>query len=169
MREEALFLNGVYETVLDEILEIQASLPHQILFMQPFKSARIAHLATCPPTVSDSVQLLISTTTNLSTISHMAEIVGWSDKESITDKYKRVIDRVIGSLQPEEGALYSTPVRPERRSVNLLHVWRMQQIEHPFSVGELINTKDGSALSTNRTQAGGWVYVKRVDGQVPND
>ena len=32
---EALFINGVYEGVLKEILQIQAELPEHIMYLQP--------------------------------------------------------------------------------------------------------------------------------------
>jgi hypothetical protein len=42
----ALFLNGVYEGVLEEILQVQAHLPEQIMFLQPHKGEAITICAT---------------------------------------------------------------------------------------------------------------------------
>ena len=36
MKPNGVFVNGVYEDVLIEILEIQSELPEQILFLQPY-------------------------------------------------------------------------------------------------------------------------------------
>jgi hypothetical protein len=35
----ALFMNGVFESVLEEILQIQSVLPEQIMFLQPYSRA----------------------------------------------------------------------------------------------------------------------------------
>lgn len=59
MREEALFLNGVYEDVLREILLIQKELPEQILFLQPYSSNTITRLRDDPPSVESPMRLLI--------------------------------------------------------------------------------------------------------------
>ena len=42
MRDEAIFLNGVYESVLQRIFEIQSVLPETSCFYQPYKGAAIA-------------------------------------------------------------------------------------------------------------------------------
>ena len=45
MKPNGVFVNGVYEDVLIEILEIQSELPEQILFLQPY-------LVTCSKDVT---------------------------------------------------------------------------------------------------------------------
>jgi hypothetical protein len=35
MRQQALFINGIYESVAEEISKIQSALPEEILFLQP--------------------------------------------------------------------------------------------------------------------------------------
>lgn len=76
MREEGIFFNGVYESVLEEILQIQSVLPEHILFLQPFKGQAIVGLEHNPPTVADPVRLFMSVTTDLPTVRYQAEIVG---------------------------------------------------------------------------------------------
>ena len=44
MALEALFINGVYESVLEEICRTQSVLPDQILFLQPYSSRPIVDL-----------------------------------------------------------------------------------------------------------------------------
>lgn len=65
MKQEALFINGVYAEPLREILSIQIELPEQILFLQPYSSNAISRLRDEPPTIDDPMQLFISITTDL--------------------------------------------------------------------------------------------------------
>jgi hypothetical protein len=83
MKTEALFLNGVYEAVLQEILAVQAELPEQIMFLQPYKGEAIAKLRDNPPSVDDPMLLLMSLTGDLPTVHYRAEIVGWDDKRHL--------------------------------------------------------------------------------------
>ncbi|MBN1139199.1 MAG: hypothetical protein JXM73_21655 [Anaerolineae bacterium] len=161
MREYALFLNGVYDNVLQEILRVQAYLPDQILFLQPYKWARIVRLAEDPPTTEDPVRLFVSTTVDLATVHYVGEVVGWDDKGQLEGARLDAINRVIGSLQPDEEAVYMQ----ERgtRCTNLLHVRRLKQLSQPFSVAELINDSKNEPLSTARTTSGGWQYVRNRD------
>jgi hypothetical protein len=53
MKAEALFLNGVYESVLEEVLQVQGALPEHIMFLQPYRNEAIAKLRDDPPSVED--------------------------------------------------------------------------------------------------------------------
>jgi len=160
MKGEALFLNGVYESVLDEILAVQAVLPEQIMFLQPYKSQAIVRLRDHPPTVDDPMRLLISLTTDLPTVLYTAEIVGWNDKRRLPGTPQhRVLNRLICTLQPNEGGLYNLSTAEDGESVNLLHVRRLRKLSTPFSVSRLAKT-EGGPVSDHRTTSGGWAYVQ---------
>lgn len=75
MALEALFINGVYEGVLEEIMQVQEVLPEQILFLQPYKSQIMVDLEIFPPTINDPMTLFLSTTTDLPTVRYQAQIV----------------------------------------------------------------------------------------------
>ena len=122
MKSEALFINGVYEDVLEEILLIQQHLPEQIMFLQPYRPDPITHLRDIPPTVDDPVRLYLSITTDLPTVRYSAEIVGWHNKQTLSEEEGHVINRVIWTLQPKEGGLYDASRAEGRQSVNLLHI-----------------------------------------------
>ena len=158
MRDYALFLNGIYRTVLEEILKVQSHLPEQILYLQPYKWARIVRLAEKPPTTGDPVRLFASTTDDLVTVHYTAEIVGWDHKRLLKAPKLDALNRVIGCLQPDEEGIYfeahGTPC------INLLHVRRLKRLAPPFSVAELININKDQPLSTARTTSGGWQYVR---------
>jgi hypothetical protein len=149
----------VYASVLQEILEIQAHLPEQILYLQPYSSQRIVALAEKPPSTEQPVRLFLSTTDDLPTVHYAGEIVGWEDKRELAGWKLNAINRVMFALQPNEGGVYGLrePEKPDM--VNLLCVRRVRKLSRPFSVAELTNAKSGEPLSTDRTQAGGWVYV----------
>jgi hypothetical protein len=159
MRSEALFLNGVYKDVLTEILQIQEALPEHIMFLQPYKNEAIVHLRDQPPSVEDPVLLLMSLTRDRPTIHYAGEIVGWDDKRTLGEKRRRVLNRLIHTLQPNEGGLYDASQSQTGESVNLLHVRRIHALSRPFSVSTLLNASDRQPLSDKRTTAGGWVYV----------
>ena len=159
MRGEALFLNGVYESVLQEILAVQAYLPEQILYLQPFSSERIRRLAEEPPTVEHPMRMFASITDDLAVVHYVGEIVGWDDKRALDDAKVQVLNRVVRCLQPGEVEVYKRVRDDGPLCVNLLYVRRLRKLSKPFSVDQLINVNTGQSLSTGRTTSGGWVYV----------
>lgn len=160
LRQEAMFINGVYRGVIEEILLVQGQLPEHIMFLQPHSSERIVRLADDPPSVYDPVRLFLSTTDELPTVSYMAEIVGWDNKTELLETKATVVSRLIWTLQPREGGLYHVGAVDKPQSTNLLHVWRMREIRKPFSVAEFILTSTGKPHSPDRSTAGGWSYVR---------
>ena len=160
MKPEALFINGVFESVLEEILRIQSVLPEQILYLQPHSSRVMTKLREYSPTIEDPMQLFVSTTTDLVRVSYKAEIVGWDDKRKLPKRKRGILNEIIAALQPGEGDLYNLSKIEGGESVNLLYIRRLKRIVAPFSVEQLEKTSDGEPLSTARTTAGGWSYVK---------
>jgi len=156
----ALFVNGVFESVLEEILRVQRELPEHVMYLQPHAADRIVGLHKEPPTPEVPVLLYASTTTDLSLVSYTAEVVGYDDKRTFKDNPAKeaVLNRVIWTLQPEEQGLYRQR-KDGKEFANLLHVRRTRRLGHPFPVSDLLNVKDDQPLSMNRTSAGKWVYV----------
>ena len=164
MHDEAIFWNGVYERVLDNIYIIQKYLPEQILFLQPYSSERVVYLAESPPSVNDPVRLLISLTTDLSNVHFTCEIVGWDNKQLINGQKLEVLNKIIYSLQwPGEPGVYENIDNSQVKPLNLLYVRRMRKFNSPFSVEELKKSSSGESLSTERTTSGGWTYIKNPD------
>jgi hypothetical protein len=159
MRQQALFINGVYKSVFEEILGTQAELPEQILFLQPHGPRPILDLRYSPPSVDDPMRLFASTTEDLGRMHYTAEIVGWDDKNVLSPARRDVITTIVNALQPREGGLYDMAAAPGGRSLNLIHVRRVQRVDAPFSVGRLLKVYGGGPLQ-DRTQAGGWAYCK---------
>lgn len=160
MRSEALFINGVYRGVLEEILKIQRELPEHIMYLQPYSGGAITHLRDAPPSIEDPMLLMLSITDDLATIHYAAELVGWDDKTRLSAAKREVLNRVIGALQPGEKELYDASQTDDGRSVNLLYVRRVRRLAKPFTVTRLIKVMDGTPVSDRRTTAGGWSYVQ---------
>lgn len=160
MTREALFLNGVYEQNLREILEIQEELPEHIMYLQPYSGGAIVHLRDNPPTVDAPIPLVLSVTTDLPTIRYAAEIVGWDDKRQLSASKRRILNHVIGALQPTDKELYDASRAGDGESVNLLYIRRLRQLSQPFSVRELVKSEDGQPVSDRRTTAGMWTYIR---------
>ena len=131
------------------------------MFLQPYKGSAIVHLRDDPPTLDEPMQLYISATENLPKIKYEAEIVGWDDKRKMSPPKQRVINRLIWTLQPEEGGLYD---KSAKGSVNLLHVRRLREFTKGFSVERLTKKSDGQPVSPKRTTSGGWTYVEVRNG-----
>ena len=160
MKSDGVFLNGVYEDVLTEILAVQEHLPDQTLFLQPYSGSPIVRLRNDPPSVDSPVPLLISVTTDLPTVRYKAEIIGWDDKRTLPIVKREVLNRIIGTLQPNEKGLYDASRVEGAPSVNLLYVRRLRKLSEPFGIEKLTKVVDGEPASPGRTTAGGWVYVR---------
>ena len=162
MRSEALFINGVFEDVLKEILLVQGPLPEHVMYLQPYSGSPIRHLHDHPPTSEDPVRLYLSTTTSLGEIGYLAEIIGVDDKRKLTDDKRNALNRVIGTLQPNETGVY-TEARGQD-CVNLLHIRRLKKLDQAVPVTALIKTVDETPIAGPRSTAGGWSYVRPLEG-----
>ncbi len=151
MSDIALFLNGVYESVLDEILRAQEREHDDTFYLQPYKSVAMARFRQDPPTI-----LYVSTGKNLAEVSYRADIVGWMDKRRM-DKNSPEWKRIDKSIR--EGGYDPGIYGAEEGMVNLVFIQRLVKLASPFSVSRLIKISDGNPLSTNRTRSGGWSYV----------
>ena len=162
MSDWALFINGIYRSVLDEILSTQSQRPEMTLFLQPYGGGAIVRLRDNTPSPESPVTLYASTTDDLKTVSYAADIVGWENKLTMSESIRQEVDAIIRRYQPGEDGLYDASATPGSPSLNLLYVRRMVKLEAPFSAAQLIKTSDGKPLSTNRSRSGGYSYVRRT-------
>ena len=162
----ALFINGIYQSVLDEILSTQSQHPEETLFLQPYGGSAIARLRNNIPSPEAPVTLYASTTDKLDSVSYTADIVGWENKLTMTAARRQEVSDILNRFQPGEGEdgnpLYDASPTPGSPSLNLLHVRRMVKLDAPFSVAELTKISDGKPLSTKRSRSGGYSYVRRT-------
>ena len=88
--DHALFLNGVFEDVLEEIVETQEKDKELICVLQPYAGKVIKFLEGNDFDEILSIPFYISTTVDLKHVSYIAEIVGWENKRDLvnnTDKF----------------------------------------------------------------------------------
>ena len=161
MRDYALFINGIYEVVLDDIAKAQAADPGLLLYLQPYAGSAIAALRDSPPSKDDSVLLYASTTSDLERVHYTAEIVRWDDKTQLGPARRNLIERRLAQYQPTEDGLYDAAGDGDGTSINLLTVRNIVKIPEPFPVEHLIKVSDNQPHG-KRTTAGGWSYVHPV-------
>jgi len=157
--KQALFLNGVYDNVLQEIISSQSKRPGLVCYLQPYKSAVIRLLKTQSPSEAKPVTFYASSTKSLGTIRYTGEIVGWMDKRELwgdTDRLQSLNEH-IRKHQPGEQEVYPrSPTGAE--CVNLIAVKNVKRLEPPVSVATLTKVSDGKPYGVRRT-AGGWSPV----------
>lgn len=152
----ALYLNGVFNSVLQEILAVQKERPNFICYLQPYKGQKIVFLAEARPTLEKPIQLYISTSNNLEQISYRAKIVGWEDKQLLTTQRLTELNEHIQRFQPGEEKIYQTY---EGKTVkNLISIIALEHLPNPFPVSNLIKVSDGAPYKI-RSQSGGWASV----------
>lgn len=166
MPNVALFMNGIFQSVLEEILAAQSREPGRTFFLQPYTGTAIARLRDNVPSVERPVTFYASTSDSLSVVSYAAQVVGWEDKTTMTDLRRREVTEAIQEFQSrerghdlDEAGLYNASTTPGKPSINLLHIRNLYKYDSPFSVANLIKESDGLPLSTNRTRSGRWSYV----------
>ena len=164
----SLYINGVYEDVLEEIRKAQVAEPGLICYLQPYASDTIVRLAKSPPTGNDPVTLYLSLTSSLSFVSYRADIVGWENKEEINPNRLAELNSHIEKYQPGETEIYMIGGN-NKPSINLISVRNMTRLERPIHVSHFIKLSDGKPLKP-RTTSGGWSYVKELPqwvGSIP--
>lgn len=164
MTVEALFLNGVHESVLKGIIDAQERAgSDEIFYLQPYKSQAIAEFRQDPPTACRTTILYLSVTDNLPAVSYRARIVGWKDKTCLDELEWDRINAEIRRWGYNKNGLFVYPSRKtEKKAVNLLCIQQLRKLKSPFSVSCLIKTKGGEPLSPNRKTSGGWSYVAKT-------
>jgi len=154
----ALFLNGVYESVIEDIIVSQETRGGGTHYLQPYKGAIIQMLKKAPPTEDAPVALYVSTTKNLKNICYTAEIVGWKDKRVLLDKEKNQVLEHLMKYQPGEKPLFAAQEEVGEKAVNLLTLRHVRPCTTLLPTSILRKCSDGLHLKP-RTRAGGWSEV----------
>ena len=154
--EKALYLNGVFEDGLDEILKSQEKHPGKFFYLQPYSEKAIKQLKKESPTPDSPLPIYISTTAQLNQICYSADIVGWEDKNEIPPERKALLNEHIMHFQPKEGEIY--PEAGGKKCVNLISIKNLKKLSNQFSTSNLIKESNGEPLKP-RTRSGNWSYV----------
>jgi len=161
---QALYINGVFEEVLEEILKAQSNEKELICTLQPYSGRVIKLLEGNDFNQNPSILYYISTTTDLKHVSYVAEIVGWENKRNLESNPKKLkqLNEQIGKNQPIQGEVYfHSDEEKTKECVNLIELKNLRKLVLPFQVGNLIKVSDGTPYKP-RTQAGGWSPVHEV-------
>ena len=134
----ALYLNGVYESVLDEIIIAQSENPEVICYLQPALQKYYSEFKSNPPSLTSPVEAYFSTTKDLSAVAYKGLIVGWEDKRKLSGQRLAEFNNHIEKYQPGE---IDRRVE-EGEAVNLLSIKDLVKLETTFHVNNLIKTKN---------------------------
>lgn len=162
---ESLFLNGVFEQVLNEIERAQQADPDLICYLQPYKPILIRRLKELQPDLTSPWKLYLSVTDSLAVVSFEAEVVVWRDKAKLTADEIAGLNRHFVSHQPGERGVHLSDAGREAGS-NLLGIVRLRRIDPPLFVSAFKKLSDDLPLK-ERTRAGGWSYV--ISPESPGD
>lgn len=154
----ALFLNGVYDSVLQDILSSQKAQGGGINYLQPYKGSIIQMLKKHAPTPDDPITIYLSTTQNLKNIRYVAQIVGWNDKRTLTPESKKQVLTHLRKYQEGEVNLFTAVEKVGGKAVNLLTLRNLQECETFLPTNILKKESDRLPLKP-RTRAGGWSEV----------
>lgn len=154
----ALFINGIYDSVLTEILAAQEARSGGISYLQPYKGQVITMLREGAPTPKNPIRLYISTTANLSNICYTAEIIGWEDKRELSARRRSAINEHLRTLQPGEENLFEGAEGVGVTAVNLITIQDLRRLDSLYSTSVLTKTSDTLPLK-KRSRSGGWSEV----------
>lgn len=158
-KQEAIYFNGIFEGVMEEILKAMKKRPEEIYFVQPYSPKIVQYLAKNTPTMEQPLTAYFSVTTSLNQVAYTAEIVGWENKLDLTDERRDEVEDLITKHQPKEEGCYmeerGTPC------VNLISIINLKKITNPFPVGNLIKISNNIPLQ-HRSRSGNWSYVYAV-------
>jgi 5-methylcytosine-specific restriction enzyme A len=154
--EKALFMNGIFEDVLVEILEGQKIHPEKVFYLQPYSESPIKQLKEHPPSLEFPVPLYISTTRQLNHICYYAEIIGWENKTDLSQDRLNILNSHIQEFQPKEREIYLEV--KGKKCVNLIAIINLKITLNQLATVNLIKEGNGEPLK-QRTRAGGYSYV----------
>lgn len=157
-KANALFINGVYDRVLREILAAQDGEWVIESYLQPHSGQVIRMLRDFDPSIASPVRLYASTTDNLNHICYTGQIVRWDDKRDLSKARFNQVLRHLKKYQTGEEALLIGDQQAGENSVNLLTVRNLQVLHTMHSTALLRKVSDGLPLQ-KRTRAGGWSEV----------
>ena len=156
-RKQAVFLNGVFDAVLEEIMEAQKKNPGMVFYLQPHSTRVLQYLAKAVPSEDNTIQLYISTTRTLDKVCYIADVIRWEDKQEIPEERLTKLNKHILEYQPGEEEIYLETNKGGLYK-NLISIVNLKRIPNQFSVLNLIKVSDNTPYKP-RSRAGNWGYV----------
>lgn len=161
----ALFINGIPDAVLTEILEAQRVQGGGDFYIQPFAGQIIKMLQESNPSPTKPVRLYVSSSENLSQIRYTALIVGWKDKRGLEADEKAVVRQHFEKHQPGELNLFDGDDKAVEKAVNLIKIRDLVQLDQILPTELLRKVSDGLPLK-RQTSSGGWTEVYDTGGLI---
>src|SRR5664280_1490184 len=157
--EQALFINGAYENVLDEIMKSQEKNAGMVFYLQPYSTSKIKQLSQYNPSVQSPLTLYLSITNQLNQICYVATIMRWENKQELTVNRLKGLNEHISKFQPGEEKIYLDV--KGKNCINLISIINLKKLTNHLSVTNLLKVNDGKPLKP-RTRSGGWSYVYSI-------
>lgn len=161
---QALYINGIFKGILEEILEAQSNDKELISTLQPHGRSVIKLLERNDFSKNPSITHYVSTTADLKHVSYVAEIVGWVNKRTLKDNPEEleILNEHIANSLPIQGEVhFHSDKEKTKECANLIELQNLRKLVIPLHVGNLIKTSDGTPYKA-RAQAGGWSPVHEV-------
>ncbi len=117
----AIVFNGVFESVLEEIITAQNINDDLTCFLQPYSSRTIVKLKNDQPSAESPITAYFSITTELSKILYKGNIVGWENKQQLSPERLSYLNNHIKEHQPDEEEIYMRNSN-DKPCVNLMSV-----------------------------------------------
>jgi len=156
----AIFINGVFDDVLREIIAAQSAKPGLVCYLQPYSPNYMRRLRDALPSVANPIDIYFSTTDDLGTIKYRGRVVGWEDKPRLSIERLEVLNQHISQHQPGEEEIYR--YNPGGKlCANLISVLEVEKFSTQIPVGALIKVSNGTPVKV-RPMAGGLSYVRRL-------
>jgi len=155
----ALYINGIYDRCLREIIIAQKNNSDLICYLQPYSSSTITRLKSDKPSLESPITIYFSVSDDLSTVRYVGNIVGWEDKQKLSPTRSLFLAEHMNEFQPEENGIYLE--HSGKPCKNLISVINVTKLEAPIPLSNFIKTKDGTPLKP-RAQPGNWSYVNEL-------
>ncbi len=162
--EKALFLNGVYAEVLEEIVNAQRCNDGVVCFLQPYSEKVIKLLEENDFSKTPSLPCYMSTTTDMNHIVYVAQVVGWKNKRELANNTNLLdaLNKRVAEYQPSEQGVYLyADDEKKKECVNLIEISHLRRLNVPWFIGNLKKVSDNKACKP-RMRPGGWSYVYAV-------
>jgi 5-methylcytosine-specific restriction endonuclease McrA len=160
---KSLFINGIFESVLLEILDAQIGLGGGEFFIHPHSGRMIVMLRANQPTPEKPIKLYLSTTKQLSQICYVAEIIRYEDKRILSDTRRAEVQKHLEEFQPGEVSFFVGEEEGGDKAVNLITIRDLRKLETSYSTSLLRKVSDELPLK-KRTRAGSWSEVYDLGG-----
>lgn len=151
------YANGPFMSVLEEIIEAQTKNPGMICYLQPYDNNVITQLRDLSADKGYTWQFYASTSTHLSHVAYVADIVGWEYKKDLSEFRLNELNNHIKEYQPGEKEVYA-------KGVNPIAIKNLRRFTYPIPKALFLKIDDNTPYA-GRPLSGGYGYVHPLDLQ----